>query len=606
MELIRINIIIIALITAVVLVTVFFIFKKEVEPEEENIEEDLFSLPYLKEGIKKKVNEIIDQNIYELLLSKKETKKREYQKARLSKAVRCCAQGNLGERDYMKDYLKDLLQEAFQVNEDTINRIIPFDQSGFLSAQDKFEILYAQYNKRFKYRTFEELNLLCNFDREKTNEYGLYYEITEEDIHNAYHAFATSLSYVDRLEVITQRIYQEVYGISVADILRYDLTIDGISGGCSGTSTEQYNYMEEIYETGGTSKSKNYQSLWIFYHGKAIHLSFLSFHTQNELIRTCKNLYRYGTVGHLTSKIGNKLTYQADGSRVVVVRPNFATHWAFFLRKFDSTKNLTIDKLLIYEGSDLVVELMKWIIKGCLNIVLSGDQNSGKTTCLKALGTFFDQRNPIRTTEQEFELWLNNTYDNLNCLCLRSTEGISIIDAINIQKKMDAAIMLLGEVNSYELAAAYISLCLSGTKSAICTCHCVSTEDLVDYFRNSILASGIFKSEMTAEEQVANSVHIDIHWEKAADGRRYISYINEIIPYPREVMEGEETQPLQSIASSLKLMSRKRAFYIRPLISLEHDHYVKLNNFSERSFHRIIKNLPEYEKANFCDFNHGY
>lgn len=596
------NIILITLITSFTLITAYFIFKKDPELEVENIEEDRFSMSYLAQGIKNRINEISDQNIYELMLNKKETKKREYQKIRLNRAVRTCAQGNVGERDFIKDYIKDLLQDHFHVNEKTIHQILPFSQSQYLTAQDKFEILYAQLQKEYRYRVFDYLNYLCSFDKEKQNEYGSYYEITEEDIKQAYDMIGRPLSYVEQLEVVTQRIYQEVYGISVADILRYDITIDSISGGCSGASTQQYNYMEEIYHSGGTNRAKNYQSLWIFYRGKAIHLSFLSFYSQNDLIRACKNLYRYGTVGHLNSKVGAKLTYQADGSRVVVVRPNFSTHWAFFLRKFDSTKHMMIDKLLIDRNSDIPVEMMKWIIKGCLNAVLSGDQNSGKTTCLKALGIFFDRRNPIRTTEQEFELWMNNTYDYLNCLCLRSTEEMSIIDAINMQKKMDAAIMLLGEVNSYELAAAYISLCLSGTKSALCTCHCVSTQDLVDYFRNSIMAAGIFRSETVAEEQVVNSIYIDIHWEKGADGRRYISYINEIIPYPREIMDSDENNALNSIASSLKLMARKRAFYVRPLVVFEKNEYQLRNKFSNRAVERILKNLVDTEREIFIGY----
>ncbi len=604
MDFIQTNIVLIALLTSFVLITIFFLFKKETEPEVEDIEEDRFSISYLSKGVKSRINEISDQNIYELLLNKKETKKREYQKIRLNRSIRTCAQGNIGERDFLKDYIKDLLQEYFSVNEKTICQIIPFQQPKLLSAQDKFEILYAQYNKDNKYSVFAKINAFCNLDVEKCNEYGAFYEITEADIHSAYEKLSKPLPYVEQLEVITQRIYQEVYGISVADLLRYDATIDGISGGCSGASTEQYNYMEEIYDSQGTKKAKTYNSLWIFFRGKAIHLSFLSFCSQNDLIRTCKNLYRFGTVGHLNSKVGNKLTYQADGSRVVVVRPNFATHWAFFLRKFDSTKNMTIDRLLMDKDSHKPIEMMKWIVKGCLNFVLSGDQNSGKTTCLKALGIFFDRRNPIRTTEQEFELWLNNTYDCLNCLCLRSTEAMSVIDAINIQKKMDAAIMLLGEVNSYELAAAYISLCLSGTKSALCTCHCVSTEDLVDYFRNSIMATGIFRSEMIAEEQVANSIHIDIHWEKAANGKRYISYINEIIPYSREVQD-EEKDPLCSIASSLKLMARKRAFYVRTLIQYENNEYIVKNKFSNRATKRILKNLADKDKEAFLIYMNG-
>jgi pilus assembly protein CpaF len=404
------------------------------------------------------------------------------------------------------------------------------------------------------------------------------------------------------LDVVVQRIYQEKYGLSVADILRDDETIDGISGGCSGISTEDYNYMEEIFETGSTKKARAYNSLWIFFKGKAIRMSCLNFGSQNDLIRTCKNLYSYNTVGHLTSTNGYKLTYQYDGSRVVVVRPNLVTHWAFFVRKFDSAKQLAIDKLLSHENSDIAIKMLEWVTKGCLNAVLSGDQNSGKTTCLKAMGVFFDQRDPIRTTEPEFELWYNNTYDNLNCLCFRGSEELSLLDSINLQKKTDAARMILGEVNSFELAAAFISLCQSGSKSTLCTCHCVSTEDLVDYFRNAILASGIIGNDvMTAEEQVANSIYIDIHWEKTSDGRRYISYINEIEPFPRYIDHCIK-EPMESMAESLMLLSRRRAFQVRELLTLEEGRYVIKNQFSERSQKRILKNLSAADKEKFLSF----
>lgn len=603
MDFSHVNIIILTFIAVTAIISIYFVFKKELEPAEEDIERDSFSIPFLKEGIKITINEIVDQNIFELYLNKSETKKREQQKARVSKSVRTCAQGNIGEREFMKDYIRNLLQDNFGVNEATVDQIIPFGQPKALSPQDKFEILYAQMNSTSRYRTFAEINNVCMFDNEKTNEYGSYYEVTDSDIEEAFEILYRPLRYVDRLEVVTQRIYQELYGLSTADILRYDTTIDGISGGCSGASTEQYNYMEETYETGGTKKAKTYHSLWVFFRGKAMHLSFLSFNSQNDLIRTCKNLYRYGTVGHLTSKTGYKLTYQADGSRVVVVRPNLSTHWAFFLRKFDSTKNRTIDKLIVGENNSAVVEMLKWIVKGCLNLIISGDQNSGKTTCLKALGIFFDRRDPVRTTEQEFELWLNNAYEGLNCVCFRGSEDVPIMDAIAIQKKMDASRMLLGEVNNFELAAAFISLCQSGTRSSICTCHCVNTEDAIDYFRNSVMGSGMFKTEMTAEEQVANSIHIDVHWEKTSDGRRYVSYINEIVPYPRENEENEGMTSLDSIADSLKLMSRKRAFFVRTLLVYENDAYVLKNNFSDRNAARILKNLSLKEKKEFLAFN---
>lgn len=598
---IHINTVIIALIAAFVLIVIYFIFKKELEPDIENIEEDKYSIDYLKRSIKELFDEVINQNIAELCLNMKDTKKREQQKARISSAIRSCAQGNVGEKEFVKDYMKDLLQNNLDINEATINNVIPFNRSDLLSPQDKFEILYQQYHRSNRYRAFKDLNEIGHFEKEKKNEYGSYYEITCEDIEKLYEKHAKPLSYIDKLEVVTQRIYQEQYGFSVADILRDDLTIDGISGGCSGASTEQYNYMEEAIESGETRKAKTFQSLWIFYKGKAIHMSCLSFKSQKDLIRTCNNLYMYDCVGHLTSSNGYKLSYQYDGSRVVVVRPKLASHWAFFVRKFDSAKGLTIDKLLIHKNSEIVVGFMKWVVKGCLNAILSGDQNSGKTTCLKALGVFFDQRDPIRTTEPEFELWYNNTYDRLNCVCFRGSDEVSLIEAIALEKKTDGSKMILGEVNNYELADAYISLCQSGTRSTYCTVHTVSTEDAVDYFRNSVVSAGTFQNEMVAEEQIANSIHIDIHWEKSSNGVRYISYINEIIPYER-TDEEEIPDPIESIAHSLRKLSRKRAFTVRNLVMLKDGEYVVNNQFSERSMKRILKYITEDEKQEFLNF----
>jgi pilus assembly protein CpaF len=262
---------------------------------------------------------------------------------------------------------------------------------------------------------------------------------------------------------------------------------------------------------------------------------------------------------------------------------------------------MTIDSLLIDTGREKVIEIMKWSVKGCLNIIISGDQNSGKTTALKAMVQFIDQRYPIRTTEQEFELWLNNTYPHMNVVCFRGSDEVNIIDSINIQKKTDASIMILGEVASTELANAFITLTQAGTKSTMCTCHCVTTEALVDYFRNAALSSGTFSNEMIAEEQVANSINLDIHWEKSGDGHRYISYISEIIPFEREDVWPEDT--MASIAESLKRMSRKRAFHTNKLIVYENGEYVIKNTFSDKTVHKILINLSEEDKKSFIESN---
>lgn len=599
MEAFHSNTVILALITLFVLITIYFIFKKDPNQSGQVEVEEPFSLHSLKEGIRFLFNEIVNQNIAELYLNQHETRKRENQKARLNTALRSCAQGNIGEKEFVKDYIKDLLQGSLKIDETTINTVIPFEEPARLTTKDKFEILLNQKRAEYRSQAFEQLSILYGFDNPKRNAWGTYYEISARDIDEAFHRFTVPLSYIDKLELVTQRIYQEVYGFSVVDELR-EMNIDGISGGVSGLASEQYHYMEEITREGEMAKTRTYDSVWIFFRGKAIHLSFLTFGTQAELIRVCKNLYRYDNVGHLTSSNGYKLTYLQDGCRVVVVRPKLAANWAFFLRKFDSTKHLSLEHLIKDQGCEAVIELIRWLVKGNLNIVLSGDQNSGKTTALKAMMQYIDQRYPIRTTEQEFELWLNNVYPYLNVVSFRSSEEVDILESINIQKKTDASIMILGEVASAGLANAFITLTQAGTKATMCTCHCVSTEDLVDYFRNAALSSGTFSSEMIAEEQVANSIHIDIHWEKSGDGHRYISYISEIEPYSREKVWPMD--PMACIAECMKSISRRRAFTVRRLITFENGEYMVNNRLSDRMIKKMIKNLTDEDLKLFEEY----
>lgn len=590
------NNILIVFIGLIIIAILYMVFRKDVSPKNEYQEEDCFSLNYLKEAVKKRFNEIVNQNIAELYLNRTETKKREQQKARLKKALRSCAQGNIGEKEFVKDYIKDLLQNQCNVNEETIDSIIPFKLSIKLTSQDKFEILLWQFKKKYSFDALEKLSDKSEFEREKINEYGPHYEITNEDIDLAYNSLANLPSYMDKLEIVTQRIYQEVYGFSVIDEIR-DMKIDGCSGGVSGISTEQYYYMEEILSTNTTKKSRNYDSVWVFLHGKPIHLSFLSFGSMGELIRVCKNLYRYDNVGHLTSSNGYKLTYLHDGSRVVVVRPKMTIGWVFFLRKFDSAKRMPITTLVRDRGNEEVIELVKWAVKGCLNIIISGDQNSGKTTFLKAMLQFVDQRYPIRTTEQEFELWISDAYPHLNATSFRGSEEVSLIETIDIQKKTDGAIMILGEVASSNLANAYISLTQSGTKSTMCTCHCVTTESLIEYFRNAILSSGTFSNEMIAEEQVANSINLDIHWEKTGNGHRYISHITEIIPKPREKQWPKDNN--ECISEALKRLARGKSYTTKDIIVYENGRYACKNPISLRCIQRICRNLNEKEQEEF-------
>lgn len=102
---------------------------------------------------------------------------------------------------------------------------------------------------------------------------------------------------------------------------------------------------------------------WLFYKGKSIHLSFLSFGSEQELRRVCQNVYKYNFPGQLSEANGFKVNEMADGSRVVVLRPRFSESWAFFVRKFD-VQNATLEQLIQDDNAELPIGLIRYLVLG--------------------------------------------------------------------------------------------------------------------------------------------------------------------------------------------------------------------------------------------------
>ena len=64
----------------------------------------------------------------------------------------------------------------------------------------------------------------------------------------------------------------------------------------------------------------------------------------------------------------------------------------------------------------------------------------------------------LRITETAFELHLRDTYPDRNILSFRETESISGQEGLDLQKKTDGVVNILGEVASIEVAAYLIQM----------------------------------------------------------------------------------------------------------------------------------------------------
>ena len=366
----------------------------------------------------------------------------------MRKALKGCTYGDVNDKKYVKELIYDLLYKEYGVNEINISKAIPFDVPSLLTAQDKFDILLHMYKKDFGYEALTQMIKKYNLAVLKyvEGESKPSYVITEEEISQIYEQENFKLDFADKLNIVTQRIYQFYKGYSSIDEIR-DMNIDGVSGGVSGlpesflsqVAQTDGDYLEQISEH---KVPRACDSIWIFFQGKSIRLAFLSFGKESELKRVCQNIYKYNNPGQLSDTNGYKINEMKDGSRVVVVRPSMSETWAFFVRKFD-VKRATLEQIITVDGKEEAINLLKFLVKGARILALTGEQGCGKTTMLMAMIENIYETMNLRITETAFELHLRKIYPTRNILSMRETETISGQECLDVQKKTDGSVNII-------------------------------------------------------------------------------------------------------------------------------------------------------------------
>lgn len=582
-----------------------------------DIDEDQYQLETILEFVKNTFNDILKTNLYAMNITREEFEKRVQNKNELRKALKTCIYGDVNAKNYVKNYIRDILLKNYKIDETNIDKIMNFNNAKELNVQDKFEILLYVYKKKYDLRALEMLIKENDLDIPKSLEDGdsgdgIRYVITAEEIDRVYLEKVRRLTnFDDKLNVIVQRLYQCYKGYGVIDEIR-DMKIDGVSGGVSGipsTFFQQFDYSGGIL----SSLPMSYDSVWIFFKGKTIHLEFLSFGSEKELIRVCKNIYRYNNPGQLSETNGYKVNEMKDGSRVVVARPPFCESWVFFVRKFDSAENKEPEDLITDKNSKLTIECMKWLIKGCRVTAITGFQGTGKTTLLMSLVKFINYTFTLRIQEMAFELHLRKLYPKRNIVSFRETATVSGQEGLDLQKKTDGTVNIMGEVATAPVASWMIQMAQVASLFTIFTHHAKTTSDLVLALRNNLLQTRVFSNEKVAERQVAEVVNFDIHLYKDISGHRYIQRITEIIPvidnseYPELYKEGKTTEEtLRAFADTVKeyftRVTDRKTFETRDIIVWENGEYKVANPISKKSYDEICTHLNEEEKTEFTQF----
>ena len=489
-------------------------------------------------------------------------------KKRLRRAREEAAYGDLEYKEMIRQYIRSIIttNEITQVSELNINSFIPFANPDELSSQDKFLIMLTAFLKSDDVREpMGEMFKACGWTRAT--------KITDKMADEAYehlsdpdycieHDLPVDLidfTYDQKLDYLAQQIFSLYNGFGVADLL-LETEIDEIDGGVSGIPEGSFQLSSEMLNLAKTS----HDAVWILFHGRNIHLECLSFGSAEEMQRVCENIYKYNAQHVLSEASGYVVSSMKNGSRVVVARPPFADKFAFFVRKFDSAPSVKPESLIRGEGNEIVRILCEWFVRGQRNIAITGQQGTGKTTMLKSFIEWIELLN-IRTQELAFEMNLSFSYPEKNILSFQETGTVSAQDGLNVQKKTNGAVNIVGEVADAQQASHIIQTANVASLFAMFTHHAKSTAALVNMIALNLLQLGLYKEKRDAVEISSQTLNINVHLENT-DTYRHIEFIDEVIPvldqlYPSE-KEMEDPYDAEHYTAALQAIDR-REFYKR-------------------------------------------
>ena len=614
------TILIIVIFIVGIMAVMYYINKNKNAEVEQEIEKDdkTYTLDKMRDYVKRRLDEITKINLYDIGLSEEELKRRKNKKYALKKALKGCTYGDVNDKRYVKELIADLLSKEYGIDETNISNAIPFDIPSLLTSQDKFDILLYTYKKEFGYEALTEIIKRYNLASLKyiQGETKPCYVITDDEIDEIYEKEKIVLSFQDKLEIVVQRIYQHYKGYSSIDEIR-DMNIDGVSGGVSGlpesflsqVAQTDGDYLEQVSEH---KVPRACDSIWIFFQGKSIRLAFLSFNTEAELKRVCQNIYKYNNPGQLSDTNGYKINEMKDGSRVVVVRPSMSETWAFFVRKFD-VKRATLEQIVTYPGYEEAINLLKYLVKGARIISLTGEQGCGKTTMLMAMIENIYETMNLRITETAFELHLRKIYPTRNILSMRETDTIAGQECLDVQKKTDGSVNIIGEVATDPVASWMIQSAQVASKFTLFTHHAKTFPDLVTALRNSMLRTGVFQNEKTAAEQVIQVLNFDIHLVKDFRGRRYIERVTECIPLEDEstydhdyksekTMDGKVEKFFENATTYFSKSTEQKLYTYQNILEYVDGEYVITNKITDKNLAEMRANMDESDVEEFDQF----
>ncbi len=257
----------------------------------------------------------------------------------------------------------------------------------------------------------------------------------------------------------------------------------------------------------------------------------LQFESDNYLLRL---------IDRILSPLGRRVDYDnptadarlPDGSRVnVAIPPVTVDGPVITIRKFRQAR-MTIDDLI---SLGTVTPYMAKFLEACvvsrLNILITGNTSSGKSTMLNILSTFIPNQERIITIEDAVELQMKQRHVVRMETKLPNVDGegaVTVRDLVRNALRMRPDRLVVGEVRGGE-ALDMLQAMNTGHSGSLTTLHANSPRDAIARLETMSLMSGLDLPVAALRKQIASAIQLIVHMNRMADGTRKAIQITEIV-----------------------------------------------------------------------------
>jgi len=244
-------------------------------------------------------------------------------------------------------------------------------------------------------------------------------------------------------------------------------------------------------------------------------------------------------IDRIVSRVGRRIDESSpmvdarlsDGSRVNAIIPPLALDGPLLsIRRFGRAPLTVEDLLRVRSLTPEMILVLRAMVRGRLNVLISGGTGSGKTTLLNCLSSFIPDTERIVTIEDSAELQMQQPH-----VCRLETrppniEGrgeVTQRDLVRNSLRMRPDRIIVGEVRGAE-ALDMLQAMNTGHDGSISTVHANSARDSITRLEMMLQMSGITIPTRAMRQQISSAIDVIIHTNRLPDGTRKVTSVSEI------------------------------------------------------------------------------